>query len=198
MIFGNIFQYFGIVSLNFKNSIYFFCINSVLALLSKISLNYKQNENKIEATMIHTKLKLKIILFVIISLSFGVLLPGATLYSQNYSRIYEDIGGGGGGSSSQTDNSDNSTIYIVGGVVIAGIIAYYFLTRNKKKDKEEADTSSALNNFNTPEFASEFDDFEHEVAKAKDDFPVDFMIGIRNNKAFISDKTYLMGVAVRF
>ena len=147
--------------------------------------------------MKHAKLKLKILLIAIISLSFGILLPSATAYSQNYLRIYEDIGGSSG-SSSQTDNSDNSTIYIVGGVVIAGIIAYYFLTRNKKKDIEEADTSSALNNFNTPNFASEFDDFEHEVAKAKDNFPVDFMIGIRDNKAFISDKTYLMGVSVRF
>ena len=147
--------------------------------------------------MKHAKLKLKIILIAIISLSFGILLPGVTVYSQNNLRIYEDIGGGGG-SSSQTDNSDNSTIYIVGGVVIAGIIAYYFLTRNKKKDKEEADTSSALNNSNTSNFASEFNDFEHEVAKAKDNFPVDFMIGVRNNKAFISDKTYLMGVSLRF
>jgi hypothetical protein len=145
----------------------------------------------------HAKLKLKIILIAIISLSFGILLPSATLYSQNYSRIYEDIGGGSG-SSSQSDNSDNSTIYIVGGVVMAGIIAYYFLTKNKKKDKEEADTSSALNNFNSPDFTSEFEDFEHEVAKAKDNFPVDFMIGVRNNKAFISDKTYLAGVSVRF
>ncbi|MGB5850565.1 MAG: hypothetical protein WBH40_18900 [Ignavibacteriaceae bacterium] len=147
--------------------------------------------------MKHTNLKLKIFLIAIISLSFGILLPSATLYSQNYLRINEDIGGGGGGSS-QTDNSDNSTIYIVGGLVIVGIIAYYYLNKNKKKDKEEADTSSALNNINTPVFASEFNDFEHEVAKAKENFPVDFMIGIRNNKAFISDKTYLMGVSVRF
>jgi hypothetical protein len=145
----------------------------------------------------NTNLKLKILIIAIISLSFGILLPSATLYSQNYLRIYEEPGGGGG-SSSQTENSDNSTIYIVGGLIMVGIIAYYFLTKNKKKDKEEADTSSALNNFNLPDFASEFDDFEHEVAKAKDNFPVDFMIGIRNNKAFISDKTYLMGVSVRF
>ncbi len=148
--------------------------------------------------MKQAKLKLNIILIAIISLSFGILLPSATLYSQNYSRIYEDIGGGSGGSGSQSDNSDNSTIYIVGGVVIVGFIAYYLLTKHKKKDKEEADTSSALYNFNTPDFASEFNDFDHEVAKAKDNFPVDFMIGIRNNKAFISDKTYLMGVSVRF
>jgi hypothetical protein len=146
----------------------------------------------------HAKLKLKIILIAIISLSFGILLPDATLYSQNYLRIYDDIGGGSGGSSSQSDDSDNTAIYVVGGLIVAGVIAYMVIKKNKKKDKEEADTSSALNNFNSPEFASEFDNFEHEVAKAKDNFPIDFMIGVRNNKAFISDKTYLMGVSVRF
>ena len=148
--------------------------------------------------MKNTNSKLKILTIVLISFSFGILLPTSTGFSQSYLRINQDIGGGGGGSSSQSDNSDNSTIYIVAGVVFAGMIAYYFLTKNKKKDEEEADTSSALNNFNTTDFVSEFDDFEHEVAKAKDNFPVDFMIGIRNNKAFVSDKTYLMGVSVRF
>jgi len=144
------------------------------------------------------KLKLNIILIAIISLSFGILLPSSTLYSQNNLRIYDEIGGGGSGSGSQSDGSDNTAIYVVGGLFVVGVIAYMVITKNKKKDKEEADTSSALNNFNTPDFASEFDDFEHEFAKAKDNFPVDFMIGIRNNKAFSSDKTYLMGVSVRF
>ncbi len=148
--------------------------------------------------MKNTNLKLKILIIAIISLSFGILLPGATLYSQYHLRIYEDIGGGGSGSGSQSDNSDNTAIYVVGGLIVVGVIAYMVITKNKKKDKEEADTSSALNNFNTPDYASEFDDFEHEVAKAKDNFPVDLMIGIRDNKAFISDKTYLMGVSVRF
>ncbi|MCH7516026.1 MAG: hypothetical protein IIB08_02675 [Bacteroidetes bacterium] len=147
--------------------------------------------------MKHTYLKLKILIIAIISLSFGLLLPSATLYSQNYLRIHTEIGGSGG-SVQQTDNSDNTAIYVVGGLIVAGVIAYMVITKNKKKNKEEADTSSALNNFNTPNFASEFNDFEHELAKAKDNFPVDFVIGIRNNKAFISDKTYLMGVSIRF
>jgi len=146
----------------------------------------------------YTNLKLKILIIAIISLSFAILLPSATLYSQNYLRINTEIGGGSGGSVPQTDNSDNTAIYVVGGLVVAGVIAYMVITKNKKKNEEEADTSSALNIFNTSDFASEFNDFEHDVAKAKDNFPVDFVIGIRNNKAFISDKTYLMGVSVRF
>jgi hypothetical protein len=124
-------------------------------------------------------------------------MPSATAYSQNYFRINEDIGGGGG-SSAQTDNSDNTAIYIVGGLIVAGVIGYYFLTKNKKRDEEEADTSSALNNLSSPFIVSELNDFEHELAKVKENFPIDFMVGIGNNKAFLSDKTYLMGISVRF
>lgn len=148
--------------------------------------------------MKHTKLKLKIFVIAVISLSFGILLPTSTSFSQSNLRIYDDIGGGGNTSTTQSDNSDNTAIYVVGGLIVVGVIAYMVITKNKKKAKEEADTSTALNNFNSPDFASEFDDFEHEVAKAKDNFPVDFMIGVRNNKAFVSEKTYLMGVSVRF
>jgi hypothetical protein len=170
----------------------------VLALLLRISLNYKQNENKIEAALKQTNSKLKILTIVIISLSFGIFLPTSTGFSQSFLRIYDDIGGSGGTTTPQTDDSDNTAIYIVGGLVVAGVIAYMVITKMNKKDEEEADTSSALSNFNATDFASEFNEFEHEVAKAKDNFPVDVMIGIRNNKAFVSDKTYLMGVSVRF
>ena len=148
--------------------------------------------------MKQAKLKLKIILIAIISLSFGILLPTSTSFSQSFLRIYDDIGGSGNTTAPQSDDSDNTAIYIVGGLIVAGVIAYMVITKMNKKDEEEADTSSALNNFNLPDFASEFNDFEHEIAKAKDNFPVDFMIGMRNNKAFVSEKTYLMGVSVRF
>lgn len=148
--------------------------------------------------MKHTNSKLNVLTIVIISLSFGILLPTSIGFSQSNLRIYDEIGGGGSATSQESDNSDNTAIYIVGGLVVAGVIAYVVITKMNKKDEEEADTSSALNIFNTTDFASEFNDFEHEVAKAKDNFPVDVMIGIRNNKAFVSDKTYLMGVSVRF
>jgi len=148
--------------------------------------------------MKHTNSKLNILTIVIISLSFGILIPTSTGLSQSSLRIYDDIGGSGSTTAPQSDDSDNTAIYIVGGIIVAGVIAYMVITKNKKKDEEEADTSSALNNFNATDFASEFNEFEHEVAKAKDNFPVDVMIGIRNNKAFVSDKTYLMGVSVRF
>lgn len=139
--------------------------------------------------------KLSILVIAVITISFGLLLPTSTGYSQNYLRINEEIGGGGGTVS--TDDSGNSTVYVVGGLLVAGVIAYIIISKNKKK-KEEADSSSAINGLNSSDFASEFNDFEHEVAKAKDNFPVDIMIGVRNNRAFISDKTYLMGVSVRF
>jgi len=144
----------------------------------------------------NTNLKLKIVLIVVISLSFGILLPNSSIYSQNQLKLYEDIGGGT--TNQQTDNSDNSVLYIVGGLIVVGIAAYFILTRNRNNDSEESESSTIIKTSNTPVFTSEFNDFEHEVAKAKDNLPVDFMIGIRHNKAFISDKTYLMGVSVRF
>jgi len=146
----------------------------------------------------NTHSKLKILTIVIISISFGILLPTSTGLSQSSLRIFDEIGGGGNTTTPQSDNSDNTTLYIVGAALIVGVVAYVIITKNKKKDEEEADTSSALNDFNTPVFASELNDFEHEVAKVKENFPVDFMVGIRNNKALVSDKTYLIGVSVRF
>jgi hypothetical protein len=146
----------------------------------------------------HTNSKLNILLIAIISLSFGILFPTSTGFSQSSLRVYDDIGGGGNTTTPESESSSNTTLYIVAGAVIVGVVAYMVITKMNKKDEEEADTSSALSIFNATDFASEFNEFEHEVAKAKDNFPVDVMIGIRNNKAFVSDKTYLMGVSVRF
>ena len=99
----------------------------------------------------------------------------------------------------QSDNSDNTALYIVGAALVVGVVAYVIISKNKKKAKEEeSDTTSSLIRFDDSDVAAQFDDFEYEVAKAKDNFPVDLMIGIRNNKAFVSDKTYLMGVSVKF
>jgi len=153
-------------------------------------------ENKLEADMNKKTNKLRTFAIAVIAISLGLLLPTSTVYSQNYLRINEEIGAGGGGAGSE-NNSDNTALYVVGGLLVAGVVAYVVITKNKKK-QEEADTSSALNGLNSSGFASEFNDFEHEVAKAKDNFPVDIMVGVRNNKAFNSDKTYLMGVSVRF
>ena len=153
------------------------------------------SENKLEADVNKKTNKLRVFAITVIAISFGLLLPTSTGYSQNYLRINEEIGGGGGTVS--TDDSGNSTVYVVGWLLASGVIAYVIISKNKKK-KEEADSSSAINGLNSSDLTSEFNDFEHEVAKAKDNFPVDIMIGVRNNRTFISDKTYLMGVSVRF
>ena len=149
--------------------------------------------------MKRTNSKLNILLIAIISLSFGILLPTSTSFSQSNLRIYDDIGGGGNTTTPESESSSNTTLYIVAGAVVLGVVAYMVITKNKKKNnEEESDTTSSLIRFDNSDVAAQFDDFEHEVAKAKDNFPVDVMIGIRNNKAFVSDKTYLMGVSVRF
>jgi len=130
----------------------------------------------------------------------GVFLLTSTAYSQNLLRINDEIGGGGSGSSNQSDNSsDNTALYVIGGAAVVGIIAYTIISKkNKKDDKEKSDTSSALQQFSGVELAFGFDDFEHEYKKAQEKIPINLILGIRNEKAFVSDKTYLMGVSVRF
>jgi hypothetical protein len=137
-------------------------------------------------------------LVAIISISFGILLPTSTAYSQSYLRINDDIGGGGG-TATQNDNSDNTTLYIVGAALVVGVIAYIVISKKMNKEKEiESDTTSALNNFYNYNLGTDLNDYEHTVEKIKDSIPVDLIFGVRNERSFISEKTYLMGVSVRF
>jgi len=68
---------------------------------------------------------------------------------------------------------------------------------NKNNDEEKSDSSSA-HQFSGVDLASGFDDFKWEYEKAQDKISVNLILGVRNEKAFISEKTYLMGVSVRF
>lgn len=149
--------------------------------------------------MKRTNSKLNILLIAIISLTFGILLPTSTGFSQSYLRIYDDIGGGGNTSTPESESSSNTTLYIVAGAVVLGVVAYMVITKNKKKNnEEESDTTSSLIRFDNSDVAAQFNDFEHEMEKVKDQIPVNVFLGVRNEKAFVSDKTYLMGVSVRF
>jgi len=135
----------------------------------------------------------------IITVLLGVILLTSTGYTQNLLRIYDEIGGGGSGTSDQSNDSDNTALYVIGGVVVAGIIAYAIISKkNRKDDEEKSDTSSALKQFGSVDLTSGFDDFEHEYKKAQDKIPVNLILGVRNEKTFLSNKTYLMGVSVRF
>ena len=149
--------------------------------------------------MKHINIYIRLPIIVIISISFGILLPSSTAYSQSSLRIDEEPGGGGNGGSQQTDNSDNTLIYVVAGALLVGAITYYIISKNKKREREqEVDTTSAFIGYSNSILAVGFTDFDHELQKVKDSIPVDLIIGIRNERGFISDKIYLMGVAIRF
>lgn len=147
--------------------------------------------------MIYTSSILNIITIVIISLSISILLPTSTVYSQSNLRTFEDIGGGST-TTPEGDNSSNTTLYIVAGAVIAGVIAYAILTKNKNKEPEESDSTSSLIGFENSDLSVQLNDFEHELQRVRDQIPVNVFLGVRKEKAFVSDKTYLMGVSVRF
>ena len=134
---------------------------------------------------------------IIILLVSSIALPQSSLLAQNNLRIYEDIGGGSG-TGSTDDGSDNTFIYIAGGLLIAGVIAYALFIKKDDKQEEESDSTQALDMLNRTgnEFYSS--NLEKEITSVKESFPVDILLGIRREDAFISDKTYLMGVSVRF
>jgi len=119
------------------------------------------------------------------------------LLAQNNLRIFDDIGGGSG-TTSGTSNSDNSFVYIAGGLIVAGVIAYALFFRKGNKQKEESDSTQALNILNRTGNEYYSSDLEKEITSAKESFPVDILLGISREDAFISDKTYMMGVSVRF
>jgi len=134
---------------------------------------------------------------LIILLVSSIALPQSSLFAQNNLRIYEDIGGGSSTGSTDGD-SDNTFIYVAGGLLIAGVIAYALFFKKDDKHEEEADSTQALDILNRTgnEFYSS--NLEKEITSAKESFPVDILLGIGREDAFISDKTYLMGVSIRF
>jgi len=134
---------------------------------------------------------------LIIVLVSSIALPQSSLLAQTNLRIYEDIGGGSGTTSSSSD-SDNSFIYIAGGLLIAGVIAYALFIKKDKKSDKEADSTQALNQLNPAGNELYANNLDKEITAVKESFPVDILLGIRREDAFISDKTYIMGVSVRF
>jgi len=142
----------------------------------------------------HINICIRLPIIVLISISFGILLSSSTSYSQSYLRIDEDIGGGSNGFADEEDNSGNTLIF-VGAAIVIGVIAYLLITRKSKEEKSDYDASSSIYDSN---LVFEFNDIDHKIEKVKDSIPIDLFIGIRNERSFISDKTYLMGVSIRF
>ena len=141
-------------------------------------------------------IKNRIFFVSVIFISAGILFPSGTGFSQNYLRINDDIGGGNNNTTSESNSNDNTFVYVLGGAVIAGILVYALFIKKKSRDSE-TDSTSALNSSNYIH-ANKFDNIKYEVEKSIDKIPFDISIGVRNNKALLNDKTYMMGVSVRF
>jgi len=132
--------------------------------------------------------------FITFILMISIFTLQSESFAQNNLRIFDDIGGSG--SSSQTEGSnDNTAIYVVGGLLIGGILLYALVLKPDKK--AETDTTASLNSNLIYSEANHFDSVE-ELQKVKDKIPVDIFLGIRNNEAVMNDKTYLLGLSVKF
>ena len=131
---------------------------------------------------------------IILAITFGILLPTSNVFSQNLLGINEGIGAGTGGTTQQDNKSDNTLLYVAAALIGGGLIAYALLKKHKEKtdSTETKDKSSLIIQHNNLETLN------YKIQKAKDEIPVDILLGIRNEKAFISEKTYILGVSVRF
>ncbi|MEJ2495608.1 MAG: hypothetical protein P8Y79_14920 [Ignavibacteriaceae bacterium] len=67
-----------------------------------------------------------------------------------------------------------------------------------KNDTEKSDSSDSVDESSQIIRNNKFDSFNSKFQKAKDNIPVNLILGIKKEKAFISEKTYLVGVSVRF
>lgn len=132
------------------------------------------------------------------TISFILILSIAILSSESFAqsglRIFEDIGGGGNTTTQTDDSNDNTALYVVGGLVVAGILVYALVIN---KDKKAPGDSTASTNSNLILSDVRGLSFDEEVQEVKEKIPVDFFMGIRNNKAVVNDKTYLLGVRVK-
>jgi hypothetical protein len=132
------------------------------------------------------------------TISFILILSIAILSSESFAqsglRIFEDIGGGGNTTTQTDDSNDNTALYVVGGLVVAGILVYALVIN---KDKKAPGDSTASTNSNLILSDVRGLSFDEEVQEVKEKIPVDFFMGIRNNKAVVNDKTYMLGVRVK-
>ena len=111
-------------------------------------------------------------------------------------RIYEDIGGNGG-SSESSESNDNTALYVVAGLVIGGLIAYALL-RDKDEKTPEGDTTSVGSNLIEENIFSGVLESENNLVSSNDELPVELIFQYKNENEFIREKTYSVGLAVKF
>jgi len=127
--------------------------------------------------------------------TFLVILSIASLptesFAQNNLRIF-DVPGGGSSSTETSNSNDNTFIYVAGGLIIAGILVYALVLRKDKK--AESDTTASINSRLIYSKSNYFNTTEDELLKAKERIPIDVFLGIKNNEAFLNDRTYSVGL----
>jgi hypothetical protein len=133
--------------------------------------------------------------FITVLLFFGICFFSSEIQAQNNLRIYEDIGGGGSSSSQTSNSNDNTFIYVAGGLLVAGIVVYALVF--KKDKKTETDTTASINPGIIYSQINNRSTMDDELVKAKEKIPFDFIFGVKNNNAFLNDKTYLVGLRLK-
>ena len=143
------------------------------------------------------KIVKKSLFLIVIFLSTSLFLPQNYMHSQSNLKIFEDIGGGSG-ASSDGSGSDNTFIYVAGGLLVAGVIAYALFFKKDNKNEEIDDSTTAVNYLTPTKNDLYSNKLDEEISSIRESFPVDIILGIKNDVGFIPGKTYLMGLSIRF
>jgi hypothetical protein len=127
------------------------------------------------------------------------LLVAFFISGESFGQFYKtnDKIGGSGSSSESSESNDNTAMYVAAGLVIGGLIAYALL-RDKPEEEPESDTSSVGSNFIDEKILSGLTESENDFIQAENELPVNLIFGMHEGTQAIREKTYLVGLAVRF
>jgi hypothetical protein len=134
---------------------------------------------------------------VIFAFSIAVIFSTNTVDAQSLWKLNSNNPGGGTstGTTAPQDNNSHTGLYVLAGALVVGFILYKVAFQNNNEPADSSDTTSSL----IPA-KSNVIKLQAESVIPQNDPPVNVYLGIRrdNYNSPIEDKTYLVGVSVKF
>lgn len=134
---------------------------------------------------------------LIIAFSGAVIFSGGAVNAQSlWKNNTQNPGTGSGTTTFPEEKSNTAIIYVALGAAITGLLLYKFVF---KKDKEEADSTKTTNSSSLliPSGAY-FTGKQTALAKSNEAPPVNLFFGIRRDNYAAEEKTYIVGLSLKF
>ncbi len=134
---------------------------------------------------------------LIIAFSGAVIFSGGTVNAQSlWKNNTQNPGTGTGTTTFPQEKSNTTIIYVALGAAITGLLLYKFVF---KKDKKEADTTKTTNSSSLLNPSGDYlTDKETELAKGSETPPLNLFFGIRRDNYATEEKTYVVGLSLKF